>query len=150
MGTRAKGLAARSAAVAFLIATVAFAGATMKRARATIDLPKDTEPRTLVGLVYETKGWETRVGTIQLTEVPEAGSKQVTWLLTAQSGRTQMQRVHIDLYLLDPAEERLAGAKKSFLLRSGEPVDQRIDMKIPAGAWEKATRIRIEVEFGAV
>lgn len=150
MSTRAKRVAARWAAVAFLIATVAFAGATMKRARATIDLPRDTEPRTLVGLVYETKGWETRVGTVRLAEVPEAGGKQVSWWLTAQSGRTQMQRVHIDLYLLGNSEERLAGAKKSFLLRSGEPFDQKIDMKLPEGSWEKATRLRIEVEFGAV
>jgi len=129
----------------------ASAGDTFKQLAAEVPRPADTEPRQLPGLVYKTVAWASQVEAIRLKELPAAGARDVTWILVTRSSQPRLQRVDVELFLLDDQEKRLASAHQTLVMVSSpDPVEQKVKMKLPEGSWDRARAVRIEVRFKAM
>jgi hypothetical protein len=141
-------LAASAVALVLAAGGAAFAGDTMKLVAAAVALPEDTEPKELSGLVYGTRVWTSQVRSIRLKELPEEGAKEVTWVLVSSSTQSRLQRVDVEVFLLDEQDARLASAHQTIVMTPGsERAEQKLRMKLPEGSWAKARSVRIEVRF---
>jgi hypothetical protein len=146
-----RGVAA-SAVVVFLASAAALlATGTMKLVAAAAPLPQDTKPVALSGLTYQTKAWISEVKTIRLKAVPEEGAKSVVWILGTRSTQSRLQKIEVDLFLLDADDQHVAAAHQALvLLPLSEAAEQKVKMKLPAGAWGKAQAVRIEIRFSTM
>jgi hypothetical protein len=141
-------LAASAVALVFAAGGAAFAGDTMKFVVAAVALPTDTEPKELSGLVYGTRVWTSGIRSIRLKELPEEGAKEVTWVLVSSSTQSRMQRVDVDVILLDEQGARLESAHQTVVMTpQSERAEQKIKMKLAEGSWAKAKSVRVEVRF---
>jgi hypothetical protein len=146
-----RGIAASAVAVFLASAGALLASGTMKLVAAAAPLPKDTKPIALSGLTYQTKAWISEVKSIRLKEMPEEGTDKVDWILGTRSTQSRLQKIEVDLYLLDAAGERVANAHQALVLLPQSPdAEQKVKMKLPAGAWSQARTVRIEVRFSTL
>ncbi len=137
----------RLVAASALIATAATAS-TMKQVAAAIPIPEDIKPVKLSGLVYQTMAWTGQVRTVRLEEPPDAGAKEVTWIVQASNTRGSRMRIDVELHLLDAADERIASGRKTLLIgASTTDAEDKIKIKLTPGVWERAEELRILVQF---
>lgn len=123
----------------------------MKLVAAAVPTPEDTEPQQLSDLIYSTRAWRAEVQSIRLQEMPEPGAKSVVWLIRATNTQSRIQKVDVDVQLLDAQHERLtATSKPLILLAHSEDADYKVKMKLPAGVWEKCETVRVEVRFSTL
>ena len=147
----ARGVAASAVVVFLASAGAVLATGTMKLVAAAAPLPKDTKPIALSGLTYQTKAWISEVKTIRLKAVPEEGAKSVVWILGTRSTQSRLQKIEVDLFLQGAEEKRLAAAHQALvMLPLSDAAEQKVKMKLPAGAWEKAQAVRIEIRFSTM
>jgi len=134
-------------AASALAASAALAS-TMKQVEAAVPIPGDTEPVQLQGLAYQTKAWVGEVRSVRLEEVPEAGAKQVVWLLDAGNTRGSLMRIDVELHLLDADGKRIASGKKTLLIpASTGDFSTEAKIKLKSGDWERAKELRLLARF---
>jgi len=144
---------AKSIAVAFLVVgvlvvAVSVQGA-MKITSATIPLPTDEKTTMLAGLEYGV-GWKAEITSIRLDQktVGEGDPMRPVWVVTGSSSRPQMQKVNLQITLLNSEGKPVGTVKKFLILKvASVNVEYQIKMKVKAAAWEQATQVRIRVTF---
>jgi hypothetical protein len=134
---------------AMLMSAVA-AQAAMKIASTTVGFPKDDKPVLLAGLEYPGAGWTVAITAVQLQVDPgqSGDSVELVWTLIGSSSRPMVQKVIIELFVLDGAGKKLKSAKKFVVVKSN--VDRQecpIKMKVKRGDVERAEKVQIKTTF---
>lgn len=143
----------RSISVAFLVigvlvVAISVQGA-MKITSATIPMPTDDKITMLAGLEYGV-GWKAEITSIRLDPktVGEGDPMRPVWVVTGSSSRPQLQKVNLQITLLDSDGNPVGTVKKFLILKvASVNVEYPIKMKIKAAAWEQATQVRIRATF---
>jgi len=135
-------------ATGLLMCAVA-ATAAMQMASTTIGVPEDDKPVLLAGLEYPGAGWTVALTAVQLDAGPEtADPAQVVWTMIGSSSRPMVQKVIIELHVLDGAGKKLKSTKKFVVVKSSTDHQEfPIKMKIKRADWERAERVQIRTTF---
>jgi len=132
-----------------LVLCAVAATAAMQMASTTIGVPKDDKPVLLAGLEYPGAGWTVALTAVQLDAGPEtADPAQVVWTMIGSSSRPMVQKVIIELHVLDGAGKKLKSTKKFVVVKSSTDHQEfPIKMKIKRADWERAHKVQIKTTF---
>ena len=139
--------------LAFLVLLCAEpAVAAMKIASATIPLPADDKPVLLAGLEYPGEGfvWNVALTSVGLQRDPNEGADPArpVWTFVATSSRPMVQKVIIEIHLLDGSGKKIKSMKKFVIIKSNTKRQEvPVKMKIKRADWERAERVRIKTTF---
>ena len=136
-------------AMGLLLCAVA-AAAAMQMASTTIGVPMDDKPVLLAGLEYPGAGWTVALTAVQLEVEPDqaADPVRVVWTMTGSSSRPMVQKVIIELHVLDSAGKKLKSVKKFVVVKSSTDHQEfPIKMKIKRADWERADKVQIKTTF---
>lgn len=135
-------------ATGLLMCAVA-ATAAMQMASTTIGVPEDDKPVLLAGLEYPGAGWTVALTAVQLDAGPEtADPAEVVWTMIGSSSRPMVQKVIIELHVLDGTGKKVKSAKKFVVVKSNADHQEfPIKMKIKRQDWERAERVQIKTTF---
>ena len=134
--------------VAFLLCAEP-AGAAMKIATATILVPEDDKPILLAGLEYGAE-WNVALTSVRLQLDPKEGADPVrpVWTFGATSTRPMVQKVIIEIHLLDGSGKKIKSMKKFVIIKSNtERQEIAVKMKIRRADWERVEKVRIKTTF---
>ena len=126
------------------------AAAAMQMASTTIGVPMDDKPVLLAGLEYPGAGWTVALTAVQLEVEPDeaADPVRVVWTMTGSSSRPMVQKVIIELHVLDSAGKKLKSVKKFVVVKSSTDHQEfPIKMKIKRADWERAHKVQIKTTF---
>jgi len=123
--------------------------AAMKIASATIAIPEDDKPVLLAGLEYGAE-WYVTFTSVRLQRDPKESADPVrpVWVFSATSSRPMLQKVIVEIHLLDETGNKIM-ATKQFVVVKSNTKDQEIPIKtkLKRADWERAKRVRIKVTF---
>ncbi len=123
--------------------------AAMKIASTTIPIPEDDKPTYLGGLEYPGE-WTVALTSIRLERDPKEGADPVNlmWQMVGTSTRPMVQKVIIELHLLDGSGKKLKSVKKFVVIKANSTgQDIPIKMKVKRVDWERAEQVRIRTTF---
>ena len=142
-----RGLVLLSLALVMLIAAPTV-DAAMKITSATIPMPTDDKAIKLASLWYGVE-WKTEITSIRLERDTEGGDPlRPIWVVTGSSSRPQIQKVILQITLLDEAGKPVGSVKKFLILKVGSVNEEyKVKMKVKAAAWERATQVTIRATF---
>lgn len=144
----AKSLVVAVLVIGALVGVAPVEGA-MKITSATIPLPTDEKPTRLASLWYGLE-WKAEITSIRLDLKPEKGADPVrpVWVVTGSSSRPQVQKVIVQINLLDSNGKSVGSVKKYLFLKAiTENQEFPIKMKAKAAAWEKTVQVKITATF---
>ena len=124
--------------------------AAMKIATATILIPEGDKPVLLAGLEYPGAGWNVALTSVRLQRDPKEGADPVrpVWTFGATSTRPMVQKVIIEIHLLDGSGKKIKSMKKFVIIKSNTQRQEiPVKMKIKRGDWERAEKVRIKTTF---
>lgn len=124
--------------------------AAMKIASATLPLPEGDKPILLAGLEYGDKVWNVAFVSIRLERDPNEGADPVrpVWTFSATSTRPMIQKVIIEIDLLDGSGKEIKSMKKFVIVKSSTDLQEiPIKMKVKRADWERAEKVRIKTTF---
>jgi len=126
--------------------------AAMKIAAATILIPEDDKPVLLAGLEYPGAGfdWNVALTSVGLQRDPNEGADPVrpVWTFVATSTRPMVQKVILEIHLLDGSGKKIKSTKQFVIVKSNtERQEILVKMKIKRADWERAEKIRIKTTF---
>ena len=124
--------------------------AAMKIATATLLIPEDDKPILLAGLEYGDKVWNVAFVSIRLERDPAEGADPVrpVWTFSATSTRPMIQKVIIEIDLLDGSGKEIKSMKKFVIVKSSTDHQEiPIKMKVKRADWDKAQKVRIKTTF---
>jgi hypothetical protein len=124
--------------------------AAMKIASATLPLPEGDKPILLAGLEYGDKVWNVAFVSIRLERDPNEGADPVrpVWTFSATSTRPMVQKVIIEIDLLDGSGKEIKSMKKFVIVKSSTDLQEiPIKMKVKRADWERAEKVRIKTTF---
>jgi hypothetical protein len=132
----------------FLCAQPAMAA--MKIATATLLIPESDKPILLAGLEYGDKVWNVAFVSVHLDRDQTEGADPVrpVWTFVAMSTRPMIQKVIIEIDLLDESGKEIKSMKKFVIVKSS--IDRQeipIKMKVKRADWERAEKVRIKTTF---
>jgi hypothetical protein len=132
----------------FLCAQPAMAA--MKIATATLLIPESDKPILLAGLEYGDKVWNVAFVSVHLDRDQTEGTDPVrpVWTFVAMSTRPMIQKVIIEIDLLDESGKEIKSMKKFVIVKSS--IDRQeipIKMKVKRADWERAEKVRIKTTF---
>jgi len=124
--------------------------AAMKIASATMLIPESDKPILLAGLEYGDKKWNVALVSVRLERDPNEGADPVrpVWTFLATSTRPMIQKIIIEIDLLDGSGKEIKSMKKFVIVKSS--VDRQeipIKMKVKRADWERAEKVRIKTTF---
>jgi hypothetical protein len=123
--------------------------AAMKIASATIPLPADDKPTLLAGLEYAGE-WTVALTSVRLERDPNESADPVrpVWTFVATSTRPMVQKVIIEIHLLDGSGKKIKSVKQFVIVKSStERQEIPVKMKIKRADWERAEKVRIKTTF---
>jgi len=124
--------------------------AAMKIASATLLIPEDDKPILLAGLEYGDTKWNVAFVSIRLDRDPNEGAdpaRQV-WTFSATSTRPMIQKVIIEIQLLDGLGKNIKSMKQFVVVKSSTDRQEiPIKMKVRRTDWERAEKVRIKTTF---
>lgn len=121
----------------------------MKVAAQSIPMPTDEDPCPLTEVFYGVT-WKVEFSSIRLEMLSEPGADKVRarWTVTGVNSRPRPTRAQLSIILLDGSDKAVGTAKKSLMVKpGGEPHDIEIEMKVKAGDWERAERVKLQANF---
>ena len=124
--------------------------AAMKIATATLLIPEGDKPILLAGLEYGDKVWNVAFVSIRLERDPAEGADPVrpVWTFSATSTRPMIQKVIIEIDLLDGSGKEIKSMKKFVIVKSSTDHQEiPIKMKVKQADWERAEKVRIKTTF---
>jgi hypothetical protein len=124
--------------------------AAMKIASATLLIPEGDKPILLAGLEYPGKVWNVAFVSIRLERDPNEGVDPVrpVWTFSATSTRPMVQKVIIEIDLLDGSGKEIKSMKKFVIVKSSTDLQEiPIKMKVKRADWERAEKVRIKTTF---
>lgn len=136
-------------AVPIIVFAAGSAVAAMKIAAATFDIPEDDKPVYVSGLAYPGK-WTVEFPMVRLDRDPEPGGDRLVhvWTMFATSTRPMVQKVMIEIEVLDGEGKSLEKVKKYVVVKSmADGQEFPIKMKIEKADWKTAELVRIKVSF---
>ena len=123
--------------------------AAMKITAATILIPEGDKPTLLAGLEYGVD-WKVSLTSVRLERDPNEGADPVSlvWMIVATSTRPMVQKVIIEIHLLDGSGKKIKSAKQFVIVKSNtERQEVPVKMKIKRADWERAEKVRIKTTF---
>jgi hypothetical protein len=124
--------------------------AAMKIATATLLIPESDKPILLAGLEYGDKVWNVAFVSVRLERDPNEGADPVrpVWTFVAMSTRPMIQKVIIEIDLLDGSGKEIKSMKKFVIVKSSTDRQEiPIKMKVKRADWERAQKVRIKTTF---
>jgi len=126
--------------------------AAMKIAAATILIPEDDKPVLLAGLEYPGAGfdWNVALTSVGLQRDPNEGADPVrpVWTFVATSTRPMVQKVILEIHLLDGSGKKIKSTKQFVIVKSNtERQEILVKMKIKRADWQRAEKVRIKTTF---
>ena len=124
--------------------------AAMKITTATLLIPEDDKPILLAGLEYGDKVWNVAFVSLRLDHDQTEGADPVrpVWTFVAMSTRPMIQKVIIEIDLLDGSGKEIKSMKKLVIIKSNTKRQEvPVKMKIKRADWERAERVRIKTTF---
>ena len=126
--------------------------AAMKIAAATILIPEDDKPVLIAGLEYPGAGfdWNVALTSVGLQRDPNEGADPVrpVWVFVATSTRPMVQKVILEIHLLDGSGKKIKSTKQFVIVKSSTKRQEiLVKMKIKRADWERAEKIRIKTTF---
>jgi hypothetical protein len=138
------------ACLAFLVLLCAEpAVAAMKITAATIQIPEGDKPTLLAGLEYGFD-WKVALTSVRLERDPNEGADPVrpVWTFVATSTRPMVQKVILEIHLLDSSGKKIKSMKKFVIVKSNtERQEIPVKMKIKRADWERTEKVRIKTTF---
>ena len=128
------------------------AAAAMKITATTMPLPEDEKPVLLAGLGYGGE-WTVAFTSLRLDRDPNEGADPVrpVWTLEATSSRPMVQKVIIEIHLLDGSGKKVKSVKQFVVVKANTAVQEiPIKMKVKRADWERAERVRIKTTFAVL
>jgi len=141
------------ACLAFLVLLcVEPAVAAMKITAATILIPEDDKPVLIAGLEYPGAGfdWNVALTSVGLQRDPNEGADPVrpVWTFVATSTRPMVQKVILEIHLLDGSGKKIKSTKQFVIVKSNTKRQEiLVKMKIKRADWERAEKVRIKTTF---
>jgi len=135
-------------AVVVLVATDP-AVAAMKITTATILIPEGGKSTLLAGLEYGVE-WKVAFTSVRLQLDPKEGADPVrpVWVFVATSSRPMVQKVIIEIHLLDDLGKKIKSVKQFVIVKSNtERQEIPIKMKVKRDDWERVEKARIKTTF---
>ncbi len=133
-----------------LVVFAVVATAAMQIASTTIGVPDDDKPVLLAGLEYPGAGWTVAITAVRLDVDPDltADPVPVVWTMVGSSSRPMVQKIIIELDVLDGAGKKVKSTKKFVVVKSNADHQEfPIKMKVKRDDWERAERLRIKTTF---
>jgi hypothetical protein len=121
----------------------------MKIVSATIPFPADDKPILLAGLEYPGE-WTVAFTSVRLDRDPKEGADPVRplWTFVATSTRPMVQKVIIEIHLLEGSGKKIKSVKQFAIVKSGTDRQEiPIKMKVKRADWEQAEKVRIKITF---
>jgi hypothetical protein len=123
--------------------------AAMKIVTTTIILPENDEPVLLAGLEYGAE-WTVGIDSVRLerNQDEHADPLRQLWTFVASSTRPMIQKVIIEIHLLDSKGKKIK-AVKNFAVVKGNSTNQEapIKMKVKKADWDRAEKALIKVTY---
>lgn len=123
--------------------------AAMKIVATTIMLPENDKPVLLAGLEYGTE-WTVGIHSVRLERDQDqhADLLRQLWTLVASSTRPMIQKVIIEIHLLDSKGKKIK-AVKNFAVVKANSTNQEvpIKMKVKKADWDRAEKVLIKVTY---
>ena len=123
--------------------------AAMKIASTTIPIPEGDKPTLLAGLEYPGE-WTVAITSVQLVRDPEESADPVkpVWKMIGTSTRPMVQKVIIEIHLLDGSGKKLKSVKQYVVIKANAKSQEiPIKMKVKRADWERVERLRIKTTF---
>ena len=143
----------RWAGLAGLVLLVLFCAqpalAAMKIASTTIPIPEGDKPTLLAGLEYPGE-WTVAITSVQLVRDLEESTDPVkpVWKMIGTSTRPMVQKVIIEIHLLDGSGKKLRSVKQYVVIKANAKSQEiPIKMKVKRADWERVERLRIKTTF---
>jgi len=143
----------RWAGLAGLVLLVLFCAqpalAAMKIASTTIPIPEGDKPTLLAGLEYPGE-WTVAITSVQLVRDLEESTDPVkpVWKMIGTSTRPMVQKVIIEIHLLDGSGKKLKSVKQYVVIKANAKSQEiPIKMKVKRADWERVERLRIKTTF---
>ena len=135
--------------VVVVLAFPAMVSAAMKVVSTTIMLPEDNKPVLLAGLEYGVE-WTVGIHSVRLERDQDqhADPLRQLWTFVASSTRPMIQKVIIEIHLLDSKGKKIK-AVKNFAVVKANSTNQEvpINMKGKKADWDRAEKVLIKVTF---
>lgn len=123
--------------------------AAMKIVSTTIILPENDKPVLLAGLEYGTE-WVVGFHSVRLEidQDQDADPLRQLWTLGVSSTRPMIQKVIIEIHLLDSKGKKIK-AVKNFAVIKANSTNQEvpIKMKVKKADWDRAEKVLIKVTY---
>jgi len=124
----------------------------MKITAATILIPEDDKPVLIAGLEYPGAGfdWNVALTSVGLQRDPNEGADPVrpVWTFVATSTRPMVQKVILEIHLLDGSGKKIKSTKQFVIVKSNTKRQEiLVKMKIKRADWERAEKVRIKTTF---
>jgi hypothetical protein len=123
--------------------------AAMKIVATTIMLPENDKPVLLAGLEYGTE-WTVGIHSVRLErdQDQQADLLRQLWTFVASSTRPMIQKVIIEIHLLDSKGKKIK-AVKNFAVVKANSTNQEvpIKMKVKKADWDRAEKVLIKVTY---
>jgi len=149
MENRGARLSAVAVLVMGLLVVAAPVQGAMKITSATIPLPTDEKATRLASLWYGLE-WKVEINSIRLDLESIQGGDPLrpVWVVTGSSSRPQVQKIIVQINLLDSNGKSVGTVKKYIFLKAiTENQEFPIKMKVKAAAWEKTEQVKITATF---
>lgn len=121
----------------------------MKIVSTTIILPENDKPVLLAGLEYGTE-WVVGFHSVRLEidQDQDADPLRQLWTLGVSSTRPMIQKVIIEIHLLDSKGKKIK-AVKNFAVIKANSTNQEvpIKMKVKKADWDRAEKVLIKVTY---
>jgi len=121
----------------------------MKIASTTIPIPEGDKPTLLAGLEYPGE-WTVAITSVQLVGDTEESADPVkpVWKMIGTSTRPMVQKVIIEIHLLDGSGKKLKSVKQYVVIKANAKSQEiPIKMKVKRVDWERVERLRIKTTF---
>ena len=121
----------------------------MQIASATLAIPEDGSPVLLAGLAYQGE-WKVEFTSIQLDRDQRENADQVqqVWTLNADSSRPIVQKVIVEIDVLDGSGKKVKSVKKFVVVKASKKNQEvPVKMKIKSADWSRGEKIRIKTTF---
>lgn len=121
----------------------------MKIVATTIMLPENDKPVLLAGLEYGAE-WNVGFHSVRLERDQDqhADPLRQLWTFVASSTRPMIQKVIIEIHLLDSKNKKIKAVKQFVVIKANtEDQELAITMKVKKADWDRTEKVSIKATF---